>query len=182
MDLRIVAEIDSLDVSGNFDKHFLHIFIISKYNNSEGENNLHYYMLQQEDDHLDTEEPEEIKPLPTPSKPAPFEQPEKPERLKKQEWAPLDLSHGPIKKGIFGPRRDFKIHVRKDLKTGLGKTLTAGQREEVADELAKLRQHGLSRGEVREGIKRMVKEGKLNRFEAKRLRRELGATKSSSIF
>ncbi len=105
--------------------------------------------------------------------------PQKP--AKAQDWTPLDLSQGTIKKGIFGSRQSFKTHIRKDLKSGLGSLLNARQRGEISNELANLRQHGLGRGEVRKKLGEMVKKGTLSKFEAKKLRRELGATKSSFL-
>lgn len=98
---------------------------------------------------------------------------------KGRDWTPIDLSKGTIKKGIFGDRRSFKEHVRKDLKTDLGSVLNASQREEISDELAGLRQKGLRSWEVKKKLNQMVEEGKLSKFEAKKLRREFGVKKSS---
>lgn len=96
-----------------------------------------------------------------------------------RDWAPIDLSKGSIRKGIFGSRQSFKTHVRKDLRSGLGSILNASQREEVASSLANLRQHGLGPGEVKKKLEEMRKAGKLTKFEARKLRRQLKVKKSS---
>lgn len=106
----------------------------------------------------------------------------KSEEKKEQDWTKIDLRHGTIKKGIFGSRRSFIAHEKKDLRH-LKTIFDAEQRAQIAAELANLRKHGLGRGEVRKKINEMRKSGVLkSKFEAKKLRRELGATKSSSWF
>lgn len=114
---------------------------------------------------------------------APGEIPKKPSpKPEKRSWEPIDLSKGSVKKGIFGSTRSFEYHVKKDLKTDLGKILTVDERADVAKEINKMRAHGLYKGEVRKMLDKKVKEGKLSKFQAKRLRRDLGATRSPSIF
>jgi hypothetical protein len=102
---------------------------------------------------------------------------------KQADWRPIDLSHGIFRdKELIGSRRSFGAHLRKDLKKDLGSMLNASQRREVSDELAGIRSRGLRRGEVRKTLGRLVEQGSLSKFEAKKLRREFKATKGSSGF
>ncbi len=133
---------------------------------------------------------QEQTPLPKPEIPGEPEIKEKniqeetaePLKPEKRGWQPIDLSHGTIKKGIFGNRRSFEAHVRKDLKKGMGSMLTASQRQDLADTLANKRSHGLRPWEVKKELKKKVEEGKLSKFEAKKLKRLLKIKKSGSIF
>ncbi|MBI4050735.1 MAG: hypothetical protein HY396_02050 [Candidatus Doudnabacteria bacterium] len=110
------------------------------------------------------------------------ERAEKPPKPEKRGWQPIDLSHGKITKGIFGSRRAFEANVRNDLKKGLGSILNASQRQDIADTLANKRSRGLRPWEVKQELDKKVKEGKLTKFEAKRLKCVLKIKKPSSIF
>lgn len=97
-----------------------------------------------------------------------------------QDWTPIDFSKtAKINKGIFGNRNRFEANVRKEMKSEYGNLFSAHQRTEIADELADIRRRGLRRGEVAKKIDDWVKQGKINKFEAKKLRRGWHAKKSS---
>lgn len=108
---------------------------------------------------------------------------EKPPRVRDQDWRPIDLSKGVFRdKELVGSRQRFEAGLKKELKKDLGSMLSASQRQKVADTMAKVRSRGLRRGEVRKSLDKLVAQGDLSKFEAKRLRREFKANKSSGIF
>ena len=61
----------------------------------------------------------------------------------------------------------------------MGSMLNASQRKDVTETLAHLRTHGLNSAEVRKSLDKKVLEGKLSKFEEKRLKRELGVKRKS---
>jgi|SRR3989344_8515706 len=111
-------------------------------------------------------EPEEKTPAAAP--PAPPEN---------RDWKPIDFSHGTIKTGIFGNLRGFKYGVKKELKKDLGTVLNTTQRGIMADEMAKLRKGGLGALETRKKLKELVKRGVIDKFEAKKIKRDFRAYK-----
>lgn len=132
-------------------------------------------------------------PIPASAKPTVFPAKTKPEVKKSvpgaQEkpkksggWEPIDLSKGPVKKGIYGNRQTFDWKVTQQLKKGLGSTLSAKQRSEVARMLRAESHGGLSSGKVRKGLGKLVKKGVLDKFEARKSAGELKARKRSSFF
>lgn len=122
---------------------------------------------------------------PQPAKPVakeamPEKKPIKPEKL---NWESLDLSHGPIKKGLWEKRpQDLRTEVKRGLKDSLGKMLDASQRETVARMIDKERHGGLRSGKLRKDMRAAVKRGEFTKLEAKKILGKLGAKKSSSSF
>ena len=120
-----------------------------------------------------------IKPLP--SKEQPLDK--KSVLPEKQKWAPIDFSKtSKITEGIFGSRPSFIAHQQKELNKDLGSTLNDHQRAEISKDLASARKNGLRRGEVAKKIDKWKEKGLINKFEAKKLRKNWHAKKSSSFF
>lgn len=93
----------------------------------------------------------------------------------KRDWKPIDFSHGTIKTGIFGDLKAFKYGIKKELKRDLNTILNTDQREIVASELGKLRKGGLGARETRRKLDELVKKGVIDKFEAKRIKRDFRA-------
>lgn len=111
---------------------------------------------------------------------APEKKPLGPEKL---NWEALDLSHGPIKKGLWDNRpQDIRTEIKRGLKNSLGRMLDVGQRGTVARMIDKERHGGLRSGKLRRDMSAAVKRGEFTKLESRKILKKLGAKRSSSIF
>lgn len=102
-----------------------------------------------------------------------------------RDWSKIDLSKGPIhvNEGLYEHTTgNFELQVRAGLHESLGTMLDATKREKIAKAVADVRHNGLTSGKVQDQIHKLVQNGDLDKFEAKRVLRHFGATHHSSFF
>lgn len=109
-------------------------------------------------------------------------QPRKQIKPEDRTWDKLDFSESRKKRVILGSNEKLKYHVKGQLREDLGKILDSGQLSDIANDVAHARPGGMRPDKLNKIIKKELKDGKINKFEAKRLREEFGIRKKSSLF
>ncbi len=96
----------------------------------------------------------------------------KPAVTSKQDWTPLDVSHGRFNNPDLHKLNKFRYDMNKDLRSTLR---NPSLRKDVINELGSKRSHGFSRIEIKESLRKLRDEGKLSSLKYRQLKRKFGA-------
>ena len=90
----------------------------------------------------------------------------------KQDWAPIDVSHGRFKNPEIFKRGQLRKHLNDELR---GVIKDASDRKDTISELSPLSHGGFSKHEMKKKLRELKNQNKLTPLQEKKLRRKFGA-------